>query len=261
MIIKPIYITYQEGLEALAPHIASAVGEVMSCFPQEKGYDKLFPVQNLGNWKSDNYVGYDNGEPFLQPYESIDWYIARAKLKAVRQHRWAERGQISIDQLYEDLSNDPHAERIPQLSLLITRYDLYGTQSNGQLLNFCNGVTKEGKFAIISTARFMNGNTLDLERFKTVVMHEFGHLIGLTPDNRENSYEQLGTHCANGDIMEQDMSGTGRAMTQDRLRRKQMGLKPICNDCIKAGCNFFDREIAGYYARQQLRNLMNQSRL
>ena len=88
-------------------------------------------------------------------------------------------------------------------------------------------------------------------------MHEFGHLIGLTPKGRNNSYEQLGTHCSNDDIMEQDISGTGLVMTQNRLRRKQQGLPPICDDCIVAGKNFFAREIINYRARQQLNNFYN----
>ena len=141
------------------------------------------------------------------------------------------------------LEADPYAKKIPQYSLLITTHDLYGTLNNGQLLNFCNGVTHEGKFAIISASRFVEGGVLDVERFKTVVMHEFGHLIGLTPDGRRNSYQQLGTHCSNGDIMEQDMSGTGRAMTINRLERKRRRLPPICKDCIEAGKEFFNREI------------------
>lgn len=246
MAVKQIYVTHQEGLEVLAPYIVEAIAEVMDSFPSGKRYKEYFPITNLGNWKG-------NGDANA-PYNSIQWYIERAKQKAIQQGRWQERGQISIDQLYYDLSNDPYAKKIPQYSILITKHDLYGT-SGGQLLNFCNGVTKEGNFAIVSTARFIDrNNRLDIDRFQTVVMHEFGHLIGLTPNGRRNSYEQLGTHCANGDIMEQDMTGTGIAMTQNRLRRKSMGLPPICPDCIDAGCRFLDREIYDFMMRSNLHN-------
>jgi len=252
MAVKDIYLTCEEGTEALMPFVQEALNEIMDCFPEYKQY---FPIKNLGNWKDNGYRSISDGNICLEPYKSIQWYIERAKLKAKQQGRWQSRGQISIDQLYDDLSSDPFAKKIPQMSLLITKHDLYGTQSNGQLLNFCNGVTKEGNFAIISTARFIDeNNNFDIERFNSVVMHEFGHLIGLTPNGRNNSYEQLGTHCSNGDIMEQDMSGTGIAMTRNRLERKRRGLPPICSDCIAAGKQFFAREIATYRTKQQLMN-------
>lgn len=255
MVVKSIYITYEKGLDALAPYITEAISEVMEAFPAEKMYQEHFPIVNLGNWKADDYLTRDaNGNVLLEAYKSIQWYIERAKRKAMLEHRWLERKQISIDQLYQDLHDDPYAKKIPQYSLLITRHDLYGTGHDGRLLNFCNGVTKPGRFAIISTARFLDeNNKLDIDRFQSVVMHEFGHLIGLTPSNRVNSYEQLGTHCRNGDIMEQDMSGTGRVMTENRLRRKRLGHPPICSDCIAAGRKFLDKEIANAYFLAQQR--------
>ena len=251
MAVKQIYITYEKGLDVLAPYIEEGISEVMDSFPSDKRYKEYFPITNLGDWKDSQYLSAQNGQLVYEPYKSIEWYIQRAKQKAYLQGRWQERGQISIDQLYEDLSNDPYAKKIPQLSILITKHDLYGTGPDGRLLNFCNGVTKEGRFAIVSTARFLDeNNRLDIDRFQTVVMHEFGHLIGLTPDGRKNSYMQLGTHCKNGDIMKQDMTGTGREMTENRLRRKRMGLPPICPDCIEAGCRFLDREIYNFMTKR-----------
>ena len=258
MAVKQIYITHEKGLEVLAPYIEAAIAEVMDSFPSSKRYREYFPVTNVGDWKGGGYIFERNGTQFYEPYKSVQWYIERAKQKAIEQGRWQERRQISIDQLYQDLSNDPYARRIPQYSILVTRHDLYGT-SGGRLLNFCNGVTREGQFCIVSTARFLDDNNrLDIDRFQTVVMHEFGHLIGLTPQGRKNSYEQLGTHCANGDIMEQDMSGTGIAMTQNRLRRRSMGLPPICPDCIEAGSRFLDMEIYNFMARNNFHQHNNE---
>ena len=245
--VKNIYLTCEDGAEALMPMVQEAISEVMACFPE---YQPHFPVTTLANWKENNYRTVRNGHIVLEPYKSIDWYIRRARDKSEQQGRWRPgREQLSIDQLCQDLEADPYSKKIPQYSLLITTHDLYGTLSNGQLLNFCNGVTHEGKFAIISASRFVEGGVLDVERFKTVVMHEFGHLIGLTPNGRRNSYQQLGTHCSNGDIMEQDMSGTGRAMTINRLERKRRGLPPICTDCVAAGKEFFNREIQKHNAK------------
>lgn len=244
MIAKRIYITHESGMKALVPYIEQGINEIFDSFPAQKRYKEFFPVENLGNWKDDGYLQIKNGKPFLQPYKSIEWYITRAKEQAKIDGRYVRgQGQISIDRLWKDLSDDPYAKKIPQYSILLTKHDLYGADGSGGLLNFCNGVTAEGHFCIVSCARFMNGNKLDIGRFQSVVMHEFGHLIGLTPTGRANTYEDLGTHCRNGDIMEQERRGTGEKILQNRIRRKKLGLPPICNDCIAAGERFLDKEI------------------
>lgn len=249
MPVKNIYLTCEKGLDAVMPYVQESLSEIMDYFPEYKDH---FPIINLGDWKDNDYITVSNGRTLLQPHKSVQWYIERAKQKAYLQNRWQERKQISIDQLCQDLANDPYAEKIPQMQLLITKHDLYGTQSNGQLLNFCNGVSKQGKFAIVSTARFLDeNNRLDIERFRAVAMHEFGHLIGLTPNGRRNSYESLGTHCSNGDLMEQDLSGTAYVMAKTLRQRRMLGLPLICNDCINAGKEFFRREVLNYYIQQQ----------
>ena len=255
--IKQIYITHEKGLEVLVPHIKDAIGEMMDCFPQYKDY---FPVTNLGDWKDEDYANQLNdGRIRYNPHKSTQWYIERAKAKAVAQGRWNNRQhQLSITQLYEDTYNDPYAKKIPQFQILVTKHDLYAELENGRLLNFCNGVAREGQFLIVSTYRFLDeGGKLDIERFKTVLMHEFGHMIGLTPTGRKNSYEELGTHCNNGDIMQQDMSGTARIMTANRLNRKRQGIPPICNDCIDAGNNFFRKEMGKHIEKVGIRNFLN----
>lgn len=258
MIAKRIYITHESGMDVLVPYIEQGIKEIFDSFPAEKRYKEYFPVQNLGDWKDDGYLQIRNGNTFLQPYKSVEWYIARAKEQAKLDGRYnpvTHTGQISVDQLEKDLNEDPYAKKIPQYSILLTRQDLYGADGNGGLLNFCNGVTIPGRFCVVSIARFMNNGGLDnlgLGRFQSVVMHEFGHLIGLTPEGRANTYEQLGTHCRNGDIMEQELSGTGKKILENRIRRHQRGLPPICNDCIAAGERFLDKEIYLSLSRQRL---------
>ena len=163
--------------------------------------------------------------------------------------RWQSKGQISMDQFWQDLSADPFAKKIPQLSILVVKDDLYVNN-----LNFCLGCTKPNGFVVLSTKRFVdNNNHLDIEGFKTVVMHEFGHMIDLTPNGRYNTHEQLGTHCLDeGCIMQQRLDGDFRAITAERLRRKSMGLPPICEDCIIAGNQYFQREITNQIQRNAM---------
>ncbi|MBQ7633703.1 MAG: hypothetical protein IJS88_06295 [Alphaproteobacteria bacterium] len=249
--IRNIFLLYEKSLEPLGPHIKDAVEEMMDCFPEHKND---YPITMLGNWRSNKYAYEDRfGNRILRPYESVDWYIDKAKAKAIEEGRWYSRRQISIDQLCKDITEDPYRSQIPQWSVLITKHDLYGTYTNQyglkQKLNFCLGVSHENQFSIISTARFLDANSrLDVEGFKTVIMHEFGHLIGLTYEGRANSNEQLGSHCTNdGCIMQQRMNGDYSELTRLRLAAKRLyKLPPICDDCIDAGNRFFSRQRMAY---------------
>lgn len=236
--IRDIFILYERGLDVLKPHLEDAVKQIMDCFPRHKAN---YPIKTLGNWQSEKATKIlPNGNVLLEPWESVEWYIGRAKVKAMEQGRWQTRGQISINQLWDDMSSDPYCKKIPQWSILVTKHDLY---ADG--LNFCLGVSKENAFSIVSTARCLNrDNTLNVEGLKTLVMHEFGHLIGLTHEGRVNTSEQLGSHCTNdGCIMQQRMDGDFRDITRVRLAAKQQyGLPPICSDCIDCGEKFFERQ-------------------
>ena len=108
--IKDIYITHEKGLELLAPYVQEAVEDLMGAFPAHKND---YPIKNLGNWQSAQARTCRNGSVILNPYESIDWYIERAKLRASAEGRWESRRQISIDQLYCDLEQDKYARRFP----------------------------------------------------------------------------------------------------------------------------------------------------
>ena len=235
--IKNIYVIFEEGLEPLAPRIKEAIEEMMDCFPKFK---KDYPITMLGNWKSSNYK-YTNeqGQTILKGHESIDWYIARAIERSKREGRFQRTGQISVEQLAEDTLSDPYAQKIPQWQIFVTKRDLYAAG-----LNYCLGYSQEDKFSIISTARFIDrNNMLNIEGFKTVLMHEFGHLIGLTNENRVNTEEKLGPHCTNdGCIMQQRMNGDFTDLTNARLRKKRFGRSPVCQDCINEGNKFFVRQ-------------------
>ena len=240
--IRNIFILYEKGMEPLRPHLEDAVKQIMDCFPRHKSN---YPIKTLGNWRSEKSTAtLPNGNILLEPWESGEWYIGRAKLKAMDQGRWQTKRQISINQLWDDMSSDPYCKKIPQWSILVTKHDLY---ADG--LNFCLGVSKENAFSIVSTARCLNrDNTLNVEGLKTIVMHEFGHLIGLTREGRVNTANQLGSHCSNdGCIMQQRMDGDFRDITATRLElKRQYGLPPICNDCIDSGESFFARQQAIY---------------
>ena len=124
------------------------------------------------------------------------------------------------------------------------------------MLNYALGIGSENGFCVVSTARFLDENGyLKQEEFKTVLMHEFGHVIGLTPSNRKNSEENLGTHCLDEScIMQQRANGDFRDVTQMRMAMKENNLSPICDDCIEAGNKYFEHDLARYFLMQRQNN-------
>lgn len=235
---RDIFIVSQDGLNPEVNQIAvEAISELMACFPS---YKNDYPITNLGAWKDDGYIYPKNGQLYLVPYKSTCWHIENAKRDAVNDGR---PNQLNASTLFQTMQEDPTNQEIPQFTILLTKDDLYPNRQ----MNYCLGMGDEGIGCIVSARRFSdaNGNLIDRENFKTVLMHEFGHVIGLTYEGRENSADIYGTHCTDEDglcIMQQRSNGDFSDITQARLGAKAYGIPPICNDCIKAGNQFFAKE-------------------
>lgn len=236
MKLRDIYIVSQDELDPKANAVAAeAISDVMDCFPQ---YKANYPITDLGAWKDPDYRYIKDGKIYLRPYMSTLWHIGMAKLAALNDGRST---QLNVYKLLELMQSDPTNQQIPQFTILLTKDDLYPDRS----MNYCLGVGREGLGCIVSAARYSdkNGKLVDIENFKTVVAHEFGHVIGLTYSDRKNSVEMLGPHCADTScIMQQRVNGDYSDVTRARIQAKRMGLPPICPDCIEAGNKFFGRE-------------------
>ena len=235
---RDIFIVSQDGLSPQANQIAiEAIHELMECFPI---YKNDYPITNLGAWKDSGYIYPENGRVYLAPYKSTRWHIENAKRVAIDDGR---PHQLNASTLFQTMQEDPTNKEIPQFTILLTKDDLYPSSN----MNYCLGMGDEGIGCVVSARRFSdeNGNIVDRENFKTVLMHEFGHVIGLTYEGRENSADIYGTHCTDEDglcIMQQRVDGNFSDITRARLALKRENLPPICSDCIKAGNRFFANE-------------------
>lgn len=239
--VRTIYIFCEKGLEVLIPHAMAAIKEVLACFPE---YKDNYVLENLGAWRSQNCLTVlQDGRNGLKEYESVDWYISHARYRATEEGRWQMGHIISAEQLWDDLSSDPYSQGMPQCSFLITKYGMYFGDED-----FCMGVTKPDAFSIVSTAGLLDEEkNLNIERFKTLVMNEFGHLINLTPEHRENTIKHFRTDCKNiGCIMRYCSEKDVANMTQIRLDRNKYAILPLCDDCLKAGELFFSRKLSEY---------------
>lgn len=188
-----IYIVSQEGLNPEVNAVAvEAIEELMSYFPI---YKDDYPVTDLGAWKDNEYTYIvDDGRTCYIPYASTQWHIENARQKAQKE---GYNHQLNVDVLFQTMQTDPTNEKYPQFTILLTKDDLYGETAPG----FCLGMGDKGIGCVVSACRFLNdsGNfdgLLGRENFKTVLMHEFGHVIGLTYDGRNNSVDNLGAHCS-----------------------------------------------------------------
>lgn len=235
---RDIYIVSQEGLDPRVNEAAvEAIRELMDCFSQ---YKNDYPITNLGAWKDTNYRRINDGRLELIPYMSTEWHIRNAQQKSLQDGR---QGQLHANELLRTMSIDPTNQQIPQFTILLTKDDLYPNKD----MNYCLGIGYEGLGCVVSAYRYSdrNGNLIDKENFKTVLMHEFGHVIQLTYEGRKNSVNQYGPHCADEDglcIMQQRVNGDYSYITRARIEAKKIGLPPICPDCIEAGNKFFAHE-------------------
>ena len=236
---RDIYIVSQEGLDPRVNDVAvEAIKDMMECFPK---YKANYPITDLGAWKDpDGYRYIEDGHIYLIDYKSTKWHIEKARKRARQEGR---PNQLNANELLNTMRTDPTNYQIPQFTIVLTKDDLYPNKD----MNYCLGIGDEGLGCVVSAYRYSDGNgkLIDKENFKTVLMHEFGHVIGLTYEGRKNSVEMFGPHCADKYglcIMQQRIDGDYSKITRARLAAKEEGLPPICPDCIEAGNKFFRRE-------------------
>jgi predicted Zn-dependent protease len=176
-------------------------------------------VKNFGVWRNHNWLSNNT----LLDYQSVDWYIGYALDKS--------RNQLHCGKLMEALVTEPWQEAEPHLDVLVLKSDLYDTGKNA--VSWCFGYGIEGYMAISSVNRFQkwlpNDLALQVECFKTIVMHEVGHMLGLPNSNRRDIEDNLGWHCINNNcIMRQGLNiQAWIRITEDRLRSDT----PLCPHC------------------------------
>lgn len=237
-IVRTVHIFCEKGLEVLLPHTEKAIKDVLECFPQ---YKDNYAVNSVGAWRNKNcQITQSDGRKGLKEYESVDWYISHAGYRSTQEGRWKLGHQLSAEQLWEDLTENPYFKDTPQYFFLLLKHDMYFGENN-----FCLGVTKPDAFSIVSTSSILSDKSLNIEEFKTLVMHEFGHLINLTPDNRPNTKKDVRTECRNvGCLMCRCTDSNIGSMTQIRKDRMRYNFSLLCEDCLKAGERFFNRQLA-----------------
>ncbi|TAL19204.1 hypothetical protein EPN90_04535 [Patescibacteria group bacterium] len=192
------------------------------------GVSQMISVGNLGVWRASDYR--DGSR--LREYRSIDWYLARGR-------QTGRRGQLNASTITFDLMEEPWRRQEHHYDVILLESDIY----NGGNTNFVLGVGTQASSAIISRHRLSRRYLPELpedeliECYKTAVMHEVGHMLGLPGrfGTRGHLEESLGMHCTNTCLMRQRLRLEGwEELTADRLRRGS-----LCIECRREIVNFF----------------------
>jgi len=183
-------------------------------------------TMDFGCWRTRDHIN----SGILKEYQSVDWYLQRAKLKG-------KLNQLDASQILSDLSNEPWRKENQggkdHYDLFVVREDL-GYEEN----NFVIGLAIRTIGTVFSTYRFNSLNERTrFECIKTETMHELGHVFGLIPFNRrENVEESIGLHCTNRCIMRQGLSVPN---DWEKLSVDRLNYGALCKDCTSDLRKFF----------------------
>ena len=218
---KPIYIMLEHGIsDAQKQIVMQAINEMLSLANMK---DRI-EVKDFGVWRNNIWMAGNK----LIPYQSVDWYVSEAYDQSKK--------QIYGNSIVMNLLNEPWQKGQPHYDILILKRDLY---FNGY--NFALGYAATDKLAISSVFRIEQWLPYDKymhsEVFKTIVMHEIGHMFGLVNSRRPDVEENHGLHCKQPlCIMRQGTSlEPWIKYTNERLGSG----KPLCPNCLHDLYNYF----------------------
>ena len=129
----------------------------------------------------------------------------------------------NVDQVSRVFPNE--AER--PIFLFLTKRPLLVHRANNPQQAFQPwGHSYFNTYSIVSTSFWGKG-----EDFKTLLLHEFGHVLGAEKD-RTDTVENLGAHCSCPDCVMQQ-KGMGE-LSQKRRERQRSQKSPYCDDCCRS---------------------------
>ena len=157
---------------------------------------------------------------WLLPHKSMEWYILSSQVSG--------SDKIDVKKMTTQQSayvvNDENIE----IPICLVNNNLspscYGY--TGGVIKTKNGVETEAVSVVVSAKACQNNEDL----IKTIIIHELGHVFNATHAGRANVVESNGPHCKNHLCI---MGASDYPeLNRERLRRKQNGNPPFCDECI-----------------------------
>lgn len=227
--MKKIVIHSQDGIDARQKLWArEAAHEFLEMFPEYRNSFRIeFRDDAHLTHKEISQAEYDalpdNAEKlqfirtangtWLVPYESMQWFVEQAKKPNRR------RGTDKIDVHILTALQFARIQRKAPDEYVVSIV-------KGDFDPNCYGLTNGDAFTLSSDS------CQEKEFFKTIFIHEMGHIFNATHANRAHTIQRNGPHCTNPLCI---MGASNYHQLRDeRLRRRANGQPPFCDDCISS---------------------------
>lgn len=213
-VIKPVNILDTQSFRPERMAVIDAVKELLEhCQPQQP-----IQVNDYGCWRHPLWRDADGQ---LQPFLSVDWYLANA---------WdPERQQVNANLLIQTIVEEPWRRDDllgDHYDVFVVDYDLYALEKPTDE-EFIVGIARRYIGTVVSTYRL---EVLSDPFFvlKTIVMHEMCHVFGTPSVTREDVDRTHGPHCTNRCIMRYAARSPHdwERFTEDRFL-----VGPLCINC------------------------------
>lgn len=149
---------------------------------------------------------------WLVPYESMAWFLAQAKKPNPR--GGPDKIDVSNLMALQKARIEQKANDEVVVSLV-----------KGEFKQSCYGYAFEKFGSVLSVDACR-----EKEFFKTIFIHELGHVFRATHEHRGHIIKQKGFHCTNHLCIMG--AGNYEQLRDERLRRKALGHPPFCDECI-----------------------------
>lgn len=250
--MKTFYFNFEDGLEQKYIDWAKeAVQDFINLFPEYKdnfatdekniSYDDLSILQKLAVHNKQIYEKRKRTQQSTEDFDETSFWQMFEKLpdgsyKASLEKQIAlatRNGMIDIQklsQLQADSAGNMYSASSPIL-VNITKQKAHGN---------IRGISSELSINISAgTCANLGYKGEDLKAyFKDIIIHELGHTFNATHKERQNTVENLGSHCTDKNCLMYEY-----AYTDESFNRRKKLKEPFCADCMTSMRDFMQNEL------------------
>ncbi len=213
-IIKPLNIMDSQTFRPERMAVVDAVKELLECCrpPQP------IAINDYGCWR---HPLWQDSEERLQPFLSVDWYLANA---------WdSRRQQLNANVLMETIASEPWRRDDvigDHYDVFIVDHDLFAMERPTDE-DFIVGIARRSVGTVVSTYRLEEIND-PFFVLKTIAMHEICHVFGTPDPDRQDVDRNHGVHCTNRCIMRYPARSP---RDWERFTEDRFSVGPLCINC------------------------------
>jgi len=213
--MKPVNILDTQSFRPERMAVVDAVKELI----ERSHPPQPITVNDFGCWRHPLWRDPENR---LQPFLSVDWYLANA---------WdQERQQVNGNTLMDTIVSEPwRREDVigDHYDIFVVDQDLYAHERPTSE-DFIVGIARPAIGTVVSTYR-LESLSDPFFLLKTVIMHEMCHVFG-TPDRKREDVDRQahGVHCTNRCIMR---FPARTPQDWERFTEDRFLVGPLCINC------------------------------